>query len=307
MIKKIITICLLVLVLGSCVGRGAHPVKRKGETFSDTYNIRGEVLWKSEVPIVYPIPTTAYKGVCGGRKGYSALRLVSARLWHKRLLDVAVWLEPVWEKMEAADISGLKPSIYPEHQRQIKVYERSCDFHPRLSMVPIGGMVEVINEDRKDHWLVVEGRHKKREQYIQRYGEPPSVFTLETPGIHHVPPDAPIEIMATKSDIWHLMSGMHRWMDAWVIVTDKIWYDTVDAKGLFVLEDVPRGIYRVHAWHPLLGENSSVIRVPDDIHGTIAVTFNKIPERIERITSSLITTESEVKEQMNIWRDLDDW
>lgn len=293
---KILFLALLLFV-ASCAGRGTHPVKRTIENRLEVFDIRGEAVWKSDLPMVYPIPTSAYYGACGERKGYEPLRIRTVRLWYRRILDVAVWLEPQWGEMTPDEIAVFRRNADAVGTESHKIYEKKCDFKPRLSIVPVGARVEVVNEDRKDHWIVIEGKQKKREQFVQRYGTGPEFFTLETPDVHHVPVDVPMEFVADKADIWHIMSGFHRWMDAWVVVTDKAYFSSADDNGDFLIKGVPRGVYKVNTWHPLLGYSSVIVRVPEESERGISVTYDVQPKFDGEIRSTAITTENEISEQ----------
>jgi len=297
----------LVIFTASCATWGTNPIKRKAEQKVETFNLTGDVLWEGKTPLIYPIPTTAYSGACGERRSDSELRLKPTRLWYKRLLDVVVWLEPVWQDMTPEEIKTL--TKYRKHPfvPPVQIEEIGCEFKPRLTVIPVGTVVEILNEDRKDHWLVIQGLHKDRAQFVQRYGETPSVFTFETPGVHVKPADKPLVFVTNKVDTWHLTSGFHRWMEAWVVVTDKTWYDKVDRNGHFAIKDVPRGTYNIRTWHPVLGETSTLIKVPDDIRGRIFLKYSKVPQTDEEIGSTVITTSGEVSSEHSVWHDFDEW
>jgi len=304
---KVVAVLVMVFVIAACAHQGSNPRKRVTEFKTNTYNIKGEVVWEGEKYIVYPMATASYRGVCGKRKGIQVVRISAARVWYLRILDIAVWLEPVWEEMTPDEIDNLKLFRQASYSLEYKIAEKECEFVPRLTVVPVGSRVEVVNEDRKDHWLVIEGDYLKRQQYIQVYDGSPPVFTLETPRIHHVPEGAPIVFDAKRADKWHLQSGFHNWMEGWVLVTDKIRFTKVNDDGYFRLEDIPRGVYRVNTWHPLLGFNSTVVRVPDDTRRVVKVGYKEAPEDIEFVTSSHISTEGEVREEGHVWQEIEDW
>lgn len=306
--KRVFAVFALVVFFAvSCMKGGTNPVKRMAEGSEPAFEIKGEVIWKGATPIIYPIPTTAYKGACGKRRSLSVLRLYETRLWLKRLLDVAVWLEPVWEDMAPEDVGRLAVDRGGMPDGPPEVSELGCEFNPRLQIVPVGAVVELVNDDRKDHWTVIEGLHRVREQYVQYYGDTPPVFSFETPGVHYQPRNEPVRFTADKVDIWHLTSGFHRWMEGWVVVTDRKWFEKVDHKGLFEFKGVPRGIYRVHTWHPVLGEASVVVKVPDEARGRISVSYSEIPKAVEDIASTVITTSGEVWDEHSVWHDVEEW
>lgn len=307
---KLTTACLLLLmifVVLSCASTGTNPTKRIAEAKEVLFDIKGEALWEGEEYIVYPLAIASYRGVCGQRKGVQIVRVKRVRLWHLRLLDVAVWLEPVWEEMEPEELDNLRYHRKPVMPETVEIAEKECEYVPRLTVVPVGSRVEVVNDDRKDHWVVIEGEHFKRRQFVQLYSGTPPEFTLNTPRIHHVPEGAPIVFNAKRTDKWHLQSGFHMWMEGWVFVTDKIWFSKVDSKGLFEIKGVPRGVYRVNTWHPLLGLSSTVVKVPEESRDIVKISYIEAPEDIERITSSHITTAGEVREEYDVWEEIEEW
>ena len=306
--KCLLIIMLLCILTGfSCARSGSNPMKRASEDKKNSFNIKGEVLWEGKRYIVYPVATASYRGACGKRKGVQLIRIKKPRTWHRRILDVAVWLEPVWEDMTPEEIENLtlyRKSHYPE---TLEIEEKLCEFVPRLSVVPVGTRVEIANEDRKDHWVVVEGKHLKRKQYVQIYGEAPPEFTLDTPNIHMVPEGAPVSFTAKKVDQIHLQSGFHLWMEGWIFVTDKIWYGKVCENGYFEFNNIPKGVYRVNTWHPLLGRNSTIVKVPEEARGLVAVGYKETPEQMEEITSTFETSYGEAREEDKIWQEIEVW
>jgi len=96
-------------------------------------------------------------------------------------------------------------------------------------------------------------------------------------------------------------------MESWILVTDRSWYAKVNPKGHFEIEGVPRGVYQVHSWHPILGESSVTIRVPEDIKKMVAIEYRDLPEDFEQISSTMVTTEGEVGTTRTIWHEVDDW
>lgn len=274
-----------------------------------TYTIRGEVLWNGPSPVVHPIPTTAYRSACGKRHAVDILNLRKVRMWHKRLMNVAVWLEPVLGEMTPEEIQNLKLQEIARHSRPpLKIIQKNCQFVPRIVVVPVGTEIEIYNKDKKDHWFSVEVDGKQKAQYVQYYGVSPSVFTFDTPDIYHVTMGKPVVFMADRIGKIALISAFHRWMTAWIVVTNKFWFDeSVDSRGIFEIAGVPKGVYRVYSWHPYLGEMVSVVNVPDDTKGLVAINYFEEPGKIVEIPSTITTTAGEVKDAKIIWDDLDNW
>ena len=307
---KQITVILIILAfaISACAKTASHPSKLIAEGEENSFDVKGEVVWEGPKTVVYPIPTTAYRGACGKRRDGMVLRLRRTRVWHRQLLDVAVWMEPVLDEMTPEEIAGLNVKRPERIFGTLEITQKGCGFVPSLAVVPVGTKVDVVNEDRKDHWFVIEGKHKKRQQYVELYGESPSVFTFETPGVHHKPLKAPVEFLTDKVDIWHVSSGFHRWMDAWIFITDKIWFDKVADDGFFEIKSVPRGVYTVHTWHPYLGYNFRQVRVPEDVGSKISISYTLLPEKFGNISSTVEATSKEVVKDHTIWQDNgDEW
>lgn len=303
---KMILLLLLPIFLVACAKTSMNPKKLMVDGDQELFDVTGDVLWRGAKPIDYPIGTAAYDGVCGKVKKKDPLRLKNKRLWHEQIEDVAVWLEPVWEDMSPEDIENVSMHAPARSAEAYAIKESECNYVPRLSVVPVGSRIEVVNEDRLDHWLIVEGKNKKREQFVQLYGETPPVLTVKTPGVVHVPLGSPIELIASSVDKWKLTSGFYRWMQGWVFVTDKKWFSSVGDNGSFVINNVPRGVYQVHTWHPLLGESFSVIRVPDDLNKKLKVYYDETFPIRPILDSTVIPTKKEVLEQRGLTKDKND-
>lgn len=320
MIKKILQIsliCSLIIGFSLPLFAGSDSAERESirkldknfedSSSSDVFTIKGEVVWQGPKPVVYPVPTTAYRGACGKRRSMSAFRLKKCRLWHTRLLDTVVWLEPVLQDMSSEEIASMNIHRKAVSSEPYIIQEKDCEYYPRISVIPVGATIHVVNDDRLDHWTVIQGEDLKKHQYIQKYGVTPDVFTFETPGIHHRPLNEPLVFKAKKQGFWYINSGMLRWMDAWVFIIDKIWYTTVDDKGLFEIPDVPRGVYRIYTWHPLLGKSNIVIKVPDDTKDDVSIGYYDVPDDFEEISSAVLTTSGEVWENNYLWQDVDEF
>lgn len=305
-VKKIVVIFAALIVLGGCARSTDRPASYSSDG-EPLYLVRGEVLWKGPTPVIYPIPlsTSAYSGACGKRRAASPVDVIRERLWHYRIVDVAVWLEPIYSDTSAPVIPAPRGENIQEIDNTVRMDEKLCVFEPNTMVVPVGTKIEIWNDDKKDHWFIVESDKEKTKEYVQYAGKEPSIFTFETPDVHNVPMGEPVTINADKLDKIHLISGIHKWMDAWIIVTDKFWFDqSIDKKGIFEINGVPKGMYRIHVWQPLLGENYSVVRVPEDLNGLVSVSYYEKPVKVEKILSTVETTAGEVTDTKNVWKDL---
>lgn len=157
----------------------------------------------------------------------------------RRLADVAVWLTPIAAHAPISTVSALSF----DRTDVISISEYACVFHPRLVVVAPGASVIVTNSDPQPHWLLTEGATAPRRQFYHRGG---ATLTIPVP----------------RADRIHLWSGLHRWMEAWVVAVATPWRGLTDAKGTFAFAHVPPGEYVLHVWHPWLGEQTEVVSVP---------------------------------------------
>ena len=52
----------------------------------------------------------------------------------------------------------------------------------------------------------------------------------------------------------HLGCDVHRWMTSHIGIVSHPYFDVTSTDGVFKIENVPPGIYTLHAWHEALGE-----------------------------------------------------
>lgn len=116
--------------------------------------------------------------------------------------------------------------------RPLKTYEIeqvNREFRPAVSVIPTGTPVEFPNRDSIRHHVYSFSEVKKFE--IRLYtGRPASPVVFDKPGIAV------------------LGCNIHDAMAAWVVVVDTPHYGRTDGRGQLTL-DVPKGDYRLRAWH----------------------------------------------------------
>ncbi|MHB2020143.1 MAG: carboxypeptidase-like regulatory domain-containing protein, partial [Candidatus Xenobia bacterium] len=69
-----------------------------------------------------------------------------------------------------------------------------------------------------------------------------------------------------------LFCGIHTTMNAYIVVLQNQFFAMPDAKHNYVIPNVPRGHYVLHAWHPRIdGMATKEIDVPEK--GSVKVDF----------------------------------
>ena len=191
--------------------------------------ISGRVVLAGPRPAAKKVEVTIDQYACGLTKDAEDL-LVSSR---REIANAVVWIEnpPPGAKL-AADAA--KPTID----------QRGCAFVPRVVVVPAGGTVDFLNNDRLLHNI---------------HATP----MLNVAFNRTQPKDRTIPITFQKAEIVRIDCDLHSWMRAWVIVVEHSFYQVTPADGGFAFENLPPGTYKLQVWHERLGKVARDITVPE--------------------------------------------
>jgi len=132
----------------------------------------------------------------------------------------------------------------------VQMGQRQCVFIPRVIIVPVGGTVEFLNDDRLLHNLRTRNTANPAFNRTQPKGRT-------------------IPIAFSKPEIIKVECDLHPWMRAWVVVAEHPFYALTNDQGEFVLGNVPPGKYSLQFWQEVLGNVTSDVTVGD---GTSTVT-----------------------------------
>ncbi len=209
-----------------------------------TGDIFGEVKLDGALP-KQPAPSVVqYHGICGNKRSLHVIQL-----WKEKVKDVTFWLTQ--KNNNAAPLEKSKISY---------LVINKCDFHPVLVLAYPGSIVKITNEDFDTQWLLIDEEGFKKKQK-----------TLEPAG-------TPIEIKVAEDRIIHLSSALYPWMETWIKPVDDLAFESISSwDGKFLFTNIPAGEYTLHAWHPVLGEVSSDVKVDADKKLNLIIKF-PIPE-----------------------------
>ena len=126
-----------------------------------------------------------------------------------------------------------QPTPRPRPGGPYVIDQQNIQFHPFISMVPVGASVSFMNHDPVRHHVYSFSPAKKFELKLAGKQENQAV-TFDRPGI--VP----------------LGCNIHDQMIAYVDVVDTPWAKVADANGHVILRGLPAAGIAVTIWHPYL-------------------------------------------------------
>ena len=133
------------------------------------------------------------------------------------------------------------------------VVQKDAAFEPRVLAISVGSTVLWPNED--DIYHNVFSMSEPREFNLGLYSakEAPPAITFDRTG---------------RVDVF---CSIHTKMHCIVLVLPNPWFALSDARGRFVIRDVPAGTYKLRAWHERLPSATKEIIVPAE--GEVSVDF----------------------------------
>ncbi len=125
-------------------------------------------------------------------------------------------------------------------EETVTVIDSKCSFSPHVGIGFKGNKLVLKNEDPVLHT-----------GHIYSYIRGKTMFNIALPE-----KGATITKTLTKTGLMELNCDCHPWMDGFVYIFDHPYVAVTDENGMFVINDVPPGVYTVEAWHESLGTKS---------------------------------------------------
>jgi plastocyanin len=121
----------------------------------------------------------------------------------------------------------------PRAAGRFVVSQQNLQFHPFLTIVPVGADVSFPNFDNTKHHVYSFSPAKRFELKL---------FAKDQSRTVHFP----------KAGVVALGCNIHDQMSAFIVVTDSAWTERTNAQGIAAFEDVPDAPARLTIWHPYL-------------------------------------------------------
>ena len=140
--------------------------------------------------------------------------------------------------LESAQASRALGAAKPTNA--VEIAQIAKQFNPRVSVVPVGTMVNFPNKDAVRH-------------HVYSFS-PAKTFELK---LYSGTPASPVQF--DKAGVAVLGCNIHDNMVAWVVVVDTPYFGHSAKAGPVVLNNVPAGSYRLRVWHPGLAVGVSAL------------------------------------------------
>ena len=168
--------------------------------------------------MVYAVPTVAAP---------LSVRVVDAR--GRPVRDAVVTLQLIGVAGHAPAASG-----------SYSVSQQGMQFHPFVSVVPVGANVAFLNRDATKHHVYSFSPAKRFELKLFARDQSRSV-RFDKPGVIA------------------LGCNIHDSMSAFIVVTDSPWTARTDGKGVVQFANAPNAAARLTVWHPYLRAPGNVL------------------------------------------------
>ena len=146
------------------------------------------------------------------------------------------------------------------HPGRIVLDNKRCAFTPHVQIAGIGSELLLKNSDPILH--TVHARLGKE-----------TLFNVGLPRWRQVS-----KLLDRLGVIKIDCDVLHTWMSAAIVVVSSPYVAVTGENGLFIIEEIPPGMYDVEIWHEVLGARKSQISVPQGGAIFLEAIYARIPE-----------------------------
>ena len=198
-----------------------------GQAFAGS--IQGVVEFKSTVPTPKTYNPGKFKNICGDQIPDESLIIDN-----KGLVNVVI------------TISGKKLNkIKHQVSNGYTLDQKGCRYTPHVLAIPKESVLKIMASDPTNHNI-----------HTYSFDNDP-INLMMTPGQDHEHELEEPETVKVECDL-------HKWMSAWVIVTNNPFFAISGDKGKFQIKNVPPGKYKLTAWHETLGTKVQKVSVGEE-------------------------------------------
>jgi hypothetical protein len=173
-----------------------------------------------------------------------------------------------------------------------RIEARDCQFLPFTSVVRSGHGVEVVNMDPVMHDVQAYETSRVNGTRVLFNSPLPFNHRHNREDVHASHSHKPGRSLVQQFNFnkgrktFVMQCGFHAYMESWAIAVQNPYFAFTDAKGHFVLDQIPPGSYTLRAWHPSVKKEIKQ-RVVIQPHETLTIDF-ELPSPARRRTSHTV-------------------
>jgi hypothetical protein len=221
-------------------GQASAPAEQKGGggdsppyevvELSSVGAVRGTVRLVGDAPKLSPITVSKDEDVCGPRMPDISLQLGTGAAVEGAVVSL----------VGVSRGKAVRPLNGPAELELIK-----CNAVPRVQIVPVGTILEIVNSDPILHDLY--GSIGPREDLFH-VALPVQLFRAR--------------VNLDRAGLVHVTCGAgHPWMSAHIVVHEHPYAALTNARGTYAISDIPPGSHVLRVWHELLGQMESPVTI----------------------------------------------
>ncbi len=143
---------------------------------------------------------------------------------------------------------------------KVEVDNHECMFHPRVQLLPNGGAIVAKNSDPVLHNTNLTLKLNGTGKTLANIALPKQGQTAEK--------------KMKKAGVVSVTCDVHKWMQAYVFVSDNPYVAVSGDDGTFEIDEVPAGEYVAKIWHETLGEKEAKVKVDAGGQATLDIAFD---------------------------------
>jgi plastocyanin len=153
--------------------------------------------------------------------------------------------------------SGLGSTAFQPPQQPAVFEQKGCQYRPHVLAMQANQKLDVVNSDNTTHNIHPNPNNNREWNMTQPHG-----MQLE-------------QTFAREEIAIPVKCNIHPWMRGYIAVFKHPYFIVTDAKGSFVLKDLPAGTYTITAWQEKLGTLNQKITVGAGESKTLDFAFKQ--------------------------------
>ncbi|MBI3593803.1 MAG: carboxypeptidase regulatory-like domain-containing protein [Nitrospirae bacterium] len=236
-------------------------------------NLTGKVTLKGPVPDSRAFPLILYpfgnfcKKISDGKGNVVVNEFIVGP--EKGLQDTVIAIQDVkagkpFQKINAEFMAVdcmFHPANVPDNEQYEITNGKLSHVHPAVDVIRNNQTISVVNKDP----IIHNGQVFQSERGDIVLNFPIPISDKANGGIIHLEPGKRIAQM---------ICGMHEFMQTWGYLVDNPYYDRTKKSGLFRIDQIPAGRYKVTAWHPHFKQVEKEITIASNETVTLDFEFD---------------------------------